>query len=115
MKIKDIMTSECRWISPETTVCEAAQIMRNRDIGFLPIGDEAQRKLVGTVTDRDIVVRCTAEGFDPTAHKVKHIMTKSLFYCFDDEDIGEVCQNMAEMRIRRMPVVNREKNLVGII
>lgn len=115
MKVKEVMTRECRWISPDTTVTEAAQIMRSRDIGFLPVGDEAQKKLIGTLTDRDIVIRCTAEGFDPTAHKVEHIMTKDLFYCFDDEDVGDVCENMAEMRVRRMPVVSRDKKLVGIV
>lgn len=115
MKVKEVMTRECRWISPDTTVAEAAQIMRNRDIGFLPVGDEAQKKLIGTLTDRDIVIRCTAEGFNPTEHEVEHVMTKDVLYCFEDEEIEQVCQNMADVRVRRLPVMSRDKKLVGIV
>lgn len=115
MKVQEIMTSDCKWISPETTVSEAAKIMRDDDIGFLPVGDKATKKLIGTLTDRDIVVRCTAAGFDPTKHAVEHIMTENVLYCYEDQDVDEVCENMAEVRVRRMPVMSRDKKLVGVV
>lgn len=115
MKIKDIMTTECRWISPGAKVAEAAEIMRDEDIGFLPVGDEKQQKLIGTLTDRDIAVRCVAQGFGPAAHTVGDIMTGELLYCYEDEDVEQVCRNMAETRVRRFPVMDRGKRLVGVV
>jgi CBS domain-containing protein len=115
MKISEIMTNDCEWITPETTVTEAAKIMRDKDFGFLPVGDEQEKKLVGTLTDRDIVVRCTAAGFDPSKHEVRHIMTENVLYCFQDDDVEKVCRNMAEVRVRRMPVMTRDKKLVGVV
>ena len=115
MKIQDIMTLECKWISPDTTIAEAARIMRDKDFGFLPVGDPDKQKLIGTVTDRDITIRCIAQGADPQTQTVKEIMTDSLFYCFDDQKVEEVCDNMREVRVRRFPVVNRAKRLVGVV
>jgi CBS domain-containing protein len=67
------------------------------------------------LTDRDIVVRCTAAGFDPSKHEVRHIMTENVLYCFQDDDVEKVCRNMAEVRVRRMPVMTRDKKLVGVV
>ncbi len=112
-KVKDVMTSECQWISPDTSCTEAAQMMRDQDIGFLPVGEND--KLIGMVTDRDIVVRCTAEGHDPKQTQVRSVMTQKTFYCYDDESVEDVCANMGDIQVRRLPVVNRDKRLVGVI
>ena len=112
-KVKDVMTAECQWISPETTCAEAARKMRDEDIGFLPVGEND--KLIGMVTDRDITIRCTAEGKDPSAMPVKQVMTQKTFYCYDDETVDEICENMGDIQVRRLPVVNRDKQLVGVV
>lgn len=112
-KVKDVMTAKCEWISPDTSCTEAAQKMRDQDIGFLPVGEND--RLIGMVTDRDIVVRCTAEGHDPKQTQVRSVMTEKTYYCFDDDNIEEVCENMGDMQVRRLPVVNRDKQLVGIV
>lgn len=112
-QVKDVMTAECQWIAPDTTCAEAARLMRDEDIGFLPVGESD--RLIGMVTDRDIVVRCTAEGKDPSKTHVKQVMTMKTFYCYDDESVDEVCENMGDIQVRRLPVVNRDKKLVGVI
>lgn len=112
MQIKDVMTQNCDWIAPETTLAEAAQTMKNKDVGFLPVGEND--KLIGTVTDRDIVLRAVAQnaGADTA---VKTVMTPKLMYCYDDQGVDEICKNMAEIKVRRLPVVNRDKRLVGVV
>lgn len=112
-QVKDVMTQNCQWISPDTSVEEAAQKMREEDFGFLPIGDGD--KLIGMVTDRDIVVRCVAAGNSCADTPVSEIMSKNTYYCYDDQDLAEVCDNLGEIKVRRLPVVNRDKQLVGVI
>ncbi len=112
-QVKDIMTQGCQWISPEESVAKAASIMKDKDIGFLPIGEND--RLIGMVTDRDITVRAVAEGKDPASTKVRSIMTAKTYYCYDDQDIEEVCNNLGEIKVRRLPVVNRDKRLVGVV
>jgi CBS domain-containing protein len=87
--------------------------MRDHDIGFLPVGEND--RLIGTLTDRDIVIRVVASRKDPVDVPVSEAMSKKLFYCFDDQSIDEICQNMASMQVLRMPVVNRAKRLVGAV
>lgn len=111
--VQDVMTPECHWVSPNMSCAEAARLMRDEDIGFLPVGEND--RLIGMVTDRDIVVRCTAEGNDPSTTHIKQVMSAETFYCYDDETVDEVCANMGELQIRRLPVVNREKRLVGVV
>jgi CBS domain-containing protein len=113
MKIKDVMTKSADWISPDTTLAQAAQQMKKEDIGFLPVGEND--KLIGSVTDRDIAIRAVAEGKDPNATKVREVMTAKMYYCFDDQSVDEICDNMAEIKVRRLPVVNRDKRLVGVV
>lgn len=115
MKIKDIMTRECKWGSRNMTVSQAARIMKHQDIGFLPVGCTQMDKLVGTLTDRDIVTRCLAESKDPNICKIEDIMSAPVLYCYDDQDVQEVCKNMAEIRVRRLPVVSRDKRLLGVV
>jgi CBS domain-containing protein len=112
-KVKDVMTDKCEWISPDTSCTEAAKIMRDGDFGFLPVGEND--KLIGMVTDRDITIRCTAEGHDPKTTQIKNVMTKKTYYCYDDQSVEEVCDNLGDIQVRRLPVVNRDKRLVGVV
>jgi CBS domain-containing protein len=112
MQIKDVMSRNVVLASPRQTVSEVAQMMAERDIGFMPVGDGD--RIVGMVTDRDIVVRGIAAGKGPGT-PISEVMTRDVKYCFDDEDIDHVILNMGENQVRRLPVMNREKRLVGIV
>lgn len=112
-KINDVMSKDFKYISPETTVQQAAQQMRDGDFGFLPVGEND--RLIGMVTDRDIAVRSAADGNNPSDTPVRDIMTPKTYYCYDDQNVDEVCDNMAEIKVRRLPVVNRDKRLVGVV
>ena len=91
----------------------AAQLMRGEDAGVLPVGEGD--RLVGMITDRDLAVRVLAEGRDPASTKVREVMSPEVRYVFDDEDLAHVSENMAGEQVRRLPVVNRDKRLVGIL
>ncbi len=112
MKIKDAMTRDVRTVAPTDTIRDAAQLMIQIDAGVLPVADGD--RLVGMVTDRDIAVRGIAEGKGPDA-QVRDAMSAEVKYCFEDQDVDEVCRNMADIQVRRLPVVDRDKNLVGIV
>lgn len=112
-RIREVMSTDFEFISPETTIQKAAQQMRDGDFGFLPVGEND--RLTGTITDRDIAVRAVADGLNPKTTAVKDAMTAKTYYCFDDQDVEEVCDNMADIKVRRLPVVNRDKRLVGIV
>jgi len=112
MKVCDAMSRDVQVASPTQSIRDAARIMAKIDAGVLPVGEND--RLVGVITDRDIAVRAVAEGKAPTT-KIRDVMSQEVFYCFDDQDLEEVAQNMADVKVRRMPVVNREKRLVGII
>jgi CBS domain-containing protein len=106
------MTRDGRVASPEETVQKAAQTMASLDAGVLPVGEKDH--LIGMITDRDIAIRGVAQGKGPKA-KVCDVMTQDVKYCFDDQEIEEVTRNMADIQVRRLPVLNREKRLVGIL
>ena len=112
MKIRDVMTRTAQLTNPNDTLRHAAQMMKECDCGVLPVAED--ERLVGMLTDRDIAVRGLAEGKGPDA-KVRDAMTDEVLYCFDDDHIQQVCQNMADIQVRRLPVVNRDKRLVGIV
>jgi len=112
MKVCDAMSCDVIVASPTQSISDAAKLMAKIDAGILPVGEND--RLVGMITDRDIAIRAVAEGKPPTT-KVRDIMSEEVLYCFDDQDLEEVAQNMSQMKVRRMPVVNREKRLVGII
>ncbi|NRP21887.1 Hypoxic response protein 1 [Ensifer adhaerens] len=112
MRIADIMTHNVHVASPDDTVGMIARHMAEHDIGFLPVGQND--RLIGMITDRDIVVRCVAQGRDGDM-PVSEIMTNDVRYCFDDEEVSDVARNMADVQVRRLPVVNREKRLVGVV
>jgi CBS domain-containing protein len=112
MKIRQIMSTQVHLISPEQTIREAARMMSEEDVGALPIAESD--RLLGMITDRDIAIRAVAEGKGPTT-KVRDVMTSNVKYCFEDEELEYVSQNMADIQMRRMPVMNRDKRLVGIV
>ena len=113
MEIREVMTSDVRLVDPGTTLQEAAQMMREGDFGLLPIGEND--RLVGTITDRDITIRAVASGKDPNSTTVRDAMSQGIFYCFEDQSVDEVAAMMGDKQVRRMPVLNREKRLVGIV
>ena len=112
MKVKDVMSRDVRVASPDQTVRDAAKIMADLDVGVLPVGDND--RLVGMITDRDIVVRAVADGRSDDA-TIADVMSCEVLYCFDDEELDDVARNMGDVQVRRLPVVSRDKRLVGII
>lgn len=111
--VADVMSSDVRLVNPEDTVLQASRLMRDEDTGILPVGEGD--RLIGVVTDRDVALRLVAEGKDPTRTKVREVMSQDPKYVFEDENLQHVVDNMAEQQIRRLPVVNRNKLLVGVI
>ncbi|HEY4076521.1 MAG TPA: CBS domain-containing protein [Rhizomicrobium sp.] len=112
MQVQDLMTRDVTTTNPEETVQQAAKRMAELDLGALPVSEND--RLVGIITDRDIAVRAIAEGKGPHL-KVRDVMTPDIKYCFADQEIDEIASNMADVQVRRLPVVNRDKRLVGIL
>lgn len=113
MQLKDVMTRKVDVIHPDATIEEAAEKMKSADIGSLPVCDGD--RLVGMITDRDITVRATAEGYIPGFTKISLVMTEDLIFCFEDDEIATAAEIMQQAQIRRLPVLNRDKRLVGIV
>lgn len=113
MQIKDVMTSSVKTVGAEETVQTAATLMSAENVGSIPVVEND--RLVGMLTDRDITTRVVAQQRDASRTPVSAIMSGELRYCFDDDDCNEVSRNMAQERVLRLPVVNREKQLVGIV
>ena len=112
MKVKEAMTRDVQLVKPDQRISEAAQLMAKLDIGALPV--QENDRLVGIITDRDIAVRAVAAGRGPQT-PVGEVMSREIKYCYEDQSVDEVTQNMGELRIRRLPVLNRDKRLVGIL
>jgi CBS domain-containing protein len=112
MQVKDAMTTNVELASPNQTIRQAALLMGKNDCGVLPVADKDS--LVGMITDRDIAIRAIAAGKGPKT-PVREIMTPDVLYCFEDQDIEEVARNISDIKVRRLPVMNREKRLVGIL
>jgi CBS domain-containing protein len=113
MRVSEVMTRGVECIYPDASLQEAAAKMKSLDIGPLPVCDND--RLVGMVTDRDITVRATAEGDDPTEIRVRDIMTPEVFYCFEDDLVDDAARTMEDKQVRRLLVLNRDKQLVGIV
>ncbi len=112
MKIKDIMTTNVTTVSPNSSVLEAAQMMQNYNIGSIPVCDND--RLVGIITDRDIVVRSVSRNISPNSTSVKDIMTSEVNYATPDMDVTDVTDMMASNQVRRIPVVEQNQ-LIGIV
>ena len=112
MKVAELMSRNVRLASPDEPLQQIAKRMADDDIGFLPVGEND--RLVGMITDRDIVTRAVAKGLDGQS-RVRDAMTQDVKYCFDDDDIDNVVQNMGDLQVRRLPVVDHDKRLVGIV
>ncbi len=113
MQLKEIMTPNVEVIHPDASLQEAAQKMKGLDVGPLPVC--TGERLEGMLTDRDITVRAVAEGRDPRTTKVHEVMTSEVVYAFEDQDVAEAARLMEEHQIRRVVVLNRNKQIVGII
>ena len=112
MKVREAMTRDVRLVKPDQPIREAAKLMGELDIGALPV--EENDRLVGMITDRDIAVRAVAAGRGADT-PIRDVMSGEIKYCYEDQTVDEVTQNMGELRIRRLPVLNRDKRLVGIL
>lgn len=113
MKVREILTPDPQPVRPYETLRQAAQRMRELDVGILPVCEAG--RLTGAITDRDIVVRAIANGLDPDRTTVMEVMTPDLAFCFEDQDVAHAAQLMESRQVRRLPVVNREQQLVGIL
>jgi CBS domain-containing protein len=112
MKVSEVMTKDVRLIEPTQSIREAARLMAEMDAGIMPVreGD----RLVGMITDRDIAVRGVAEGKGPDT-PIREVMTQDVKYCYEDDDTNDVARNMADIQVRRLLVLTRDKRLVGIV
>jgi CBS domain-containing protein len=113
MKVKQAMHKGVEWVEPGTSVFELARLMREHDIGAIPIGEND--RLIGMVTDRDIVCRCIAIGADPKACTARDVMTKRIVFCLDKQELDDAARMMEAKKIRRLPVINGKKRLVGML
>jgi CBS domain-containing protein len=112
MQIRDAMSEDVRILNPNQSIREAAILMAKIDAGVLPVGEND--RLVGMITDRDIAVRAIALGMGPDT-AVREVMSEDVKYCFEDDDVGKVAQNMSDLKVRRLPVLNKSKRLIGIV
>ncbi|WP_206020380.1 CBS domain-containing protein [Rhodovarius crocodyli] len=111
-QVREAMTRDVTVAGPEQTIQEAARMMQKIDSGVLPVG--SADRLIGMITDRDIALRAVGTGKGPDT-RVREVMTEEVLYCFEDQEIEEVAHNMGDNQLRRLPVLNRDKRLVGIL
>jgi CBS domain-containing protein len=114
MKVKDAMHKGVEWVGPDTPVTELAKMMRTHDIGSIPIGEND--RLVGMVTDRDLVCKGLAEdGFDLLRTTARDVMTPDIHCCRDEDDLAKAVKHMEQLKVRRLPVINKSKRMVGML
>jgi CBS domain-containing protein len=114
MKVKDAMHKGVEWVGPDTPVAELAKLMRSHDVGAIPIGEND--RLIGIVTDRDIVCKGLAEdGFDALRATAREVMTAGIHCCREDDDLAKAVRHMESLQIRRLPVINKNKRMVGML
>lgn len=113
MRVRDAMTIRAETIGPDATLQEAARMMRSLGIGILPV--EERDRLVGVLTDRDVVMRSTAEGGDPRIVKVRDAMTPQVIHCFEEAELGDAAHEMEQHAVRRLVVLDARKRLVGLL
>jgi CBS domain-containing protein len=113
MKVSDVMTTGVIMVGPDASLAEAAQLMKDGNIGPLPVCENGQ--VFGMVTDRDITVRAVAEGLDPNVTRVRDVMTPDLVCCFETDDLEEAARLMQETQRHRLLVIDDDRRLVGIV
>ena len=114
MKVKDVMHKGVDWVSPDTPVTELAKLMQAHDIGSIPIGQDD--RLIGMVTDRDIVCKGLAnKSFNAARATARDVMTPGIHCCREDDDLTKAVHHMETLKVRRLPVINKSKRMVGII
>ena len=113
MKVREVMTKGAQCVTPEQSLQDAARMMKDLDVGPLPVCD--RDRLAGMITDRDITVRAVADGRDPKATRVRDVMTPGINYVFKDDDVSEAARLMKEKQVRRLAVLDHDKRLVGIV
>jgi CBS domain-containing protein len=114
MKVKEAMHKGVEWVGPDTPLNELAKLMREHDIGAIPIGEND--RLIGMVTDRDIVCKGLAQdGFDASRATARDVMTPGIHCCADDDDLAKAVRHMEALHVRRLPVINKGKRMVGIL
>jgi CBS domain-containing protein len=114
MKVKEAMHKGVDWVDPDTPVIDLAKLMRQHDIGAIPIGQND--RLIGMVTDRDIVCKGLAEdSFDVRRASARDVMTPGIHCCREDDDLAKAVRHMEELKVRRLPVINKSKRMVGIL
>jgi CBS domain-containing protein len=113
MRVSEAMTREVRVATPGQSIRDVAKIMAEIDAGAMPVGEND--RLVGMITDRDIAIRAVAQGKGPDTPVRDVMSTEQVLYCYEDEELDHVAKNMSAQQVRRLPVVNREKRLVGIV
>jgi len=113
MLIRDVMTEQVMTVKPDTSIFDVARLMRDEDIGAVPV--EENDRLIGIVTDRDLVVRALADSHFKFGIRARAVMSERMLYCFADQKVDDVLDNMGEMQVRRMLVVDRDKRLVGVV
>lgn len=113
MRVSECMTRDVRVATPGQSIRDVAKIMGEIDAGAMPVAEND--RMIGMITDRDIAIRAVAQGKGPDT-PVRDVMSKEqVLYCYEDEDLDHVAKNMGDVRVRRLPVVNRDKRLVGIV
>jgi CBS domain-containing protein len=113
MKVQQAMHAGAQWVEPGTPLLELARLMRDHNIGAIPIGEND--RLVGMVTDRDIVCRGLATGLDLANATARDVMTKGVFYCREAQEVSDAAHTMEQNKVRRLPVINDDKRLVGVL
>ena len=113
MFVRDAMTRDAEWISPDLSLVEVGRRMRDKRIGCLPVGEKD--RLIGMITDHDLCCRAIADGADPKTTRAREVMTKGITWCFDDQTLDEAIRLMGEKQIHHLPVLSRKKRMVGIL
>ena len=113
MQVKQAMHKGVQWVDPDTTVAALAKMMREHDIGAIPIGEND--RLVGMVTDLDIVCRAIALGLDPKSVRARDVMTERIVFCLERQDLNDSARIMETRKVRRLPVINAKKRMTGML
>jgi CBS domain-containing protein len=113
MKVHEAMHSGVEWLGPSASLAEIAETMRKHDVGAIPIGEND--RLIGMVTDRDIVLKAFAKKADPSKLTARDVMTKGIVYCQENEELGDALEVMESKKIRRLPVLSKAKRMIGML